>query len=181
MELPSILQERLRALEIALTPRILVISVTDQKAALWVEGEIRETWPISTAKKGVGQKLNSFQTPLGLHSIKQKIGREAQEGTIYVSRESTGKIWKGQSVYASKDLITSRILWLEGFEPGFNLGKNKEGDVVDSFERYIYIHGTNHEQEIGGAASRGCVRMNNKDIISLFDLVEEGDLVWIKE
>jgi lipoprotein-anchoring transpeptidase ErfK/SrfK len=81
----------------------------------------------------------------------------------------------------SSDLITSRILWLEGLEPGFNSGVDAEGQVVDSYERYIYFHGTNHEDKIGTPVSKGCIRMLNTDVIELFDLVQVGDLVWIQE
>lgn len=202
-EPPKKFLERLQALGIPSPPHFLMVRVADQKMTLFVDREAKATHPVSTARKGVGQKSDSYQTPLGLHRIKQKIGRDAPLGAIFSNREPTGKAWspdsnmergtgntKGRTPgpeppqHASlsvPDLVTSRILWLEGLEPGFNAGTDPEGDVVDSYQRYIYIHGTNHEDEIGKAVSRGCVRMNNSEIIALFDMVEEGDLVWIQE
>ena len=76
----------------------------------------------------------------------------------------------------SRNLITSRILWLRGLEPGMNAGGN-----VDSHDRYIYIHGTNHEDRLGQPFSSGCVHMNNVEIVALFDEVRSGDLVWIED
>jgi len=225
MELPTTFLERLQALNVSSTPRVLIVSVADQKLALFVDGAVKETWSISTARKGVGQKLDSHQTPLGLHRVKQKIGKSAPWGAIFDSRESTGKKWspnRGVRLVPSKqgdvgeggsqepstfakaaadkeseihpfdklrtsnpksepDFVTSRIFWLEGLEPGLNCGMDAEGRVVDSYKRYIYIHGTNHEEEIGKPASLGCIRMANSDVITLFDVVQECDLVWIQE
>ncbi len=211
MELPTTFLERMQALNVSPTPRVLIVSVADQKLVLFVDGAVKETWTISTARKGVGQKLNSYQTPLGLHRVKQKIGKGAPWGAIFESRASTGKKWspnpearsqESESDFAGAtadkstvgnpqsaipnpqsepDLITSRILWLEGLEPGVNSGTDMEGRVVDSYKRYIYIHGTNHEGEIGKPASLGCIRMTNSDVITLFDVLQEGDLVWIQE
>ena len=67
------------------------------------------------------------------------------------------------------DLITSRILWLDGVDE----------ENARTKERYIYIHGTNQEQLIGQAVSSGCIRMRNVDVIRVFDLVEVGALVEI--
>ncbi|MFH1497146.1 MAG: L,D-transpeptidase, partial [Verrucomicrobiota bacterium] len=82
---------------------------------------------------------------------------------------------------APGNLITSRILWLRGLEPGVNAGLNAEGDTVDTYERYIYIHGTNHEDKLGTPQSAGCVLMGNLDIIALYDEVRVGDQVLIAD
>jgi lipoprotein-anchoring transpeptidase ErfK/SrfK len=37
------------------------------------------------------------------------------------------------------------------------------------------IHGTNHPESIGHAASHGCIRMRNRDVEELFELVRVGD------
>jgi lipoprotein-anchoring transpeptidase ErfK/SrfK len=39
------------------------------------------------------------------------------------------------------------------------------------------IHGTNHPESIGHAASHGCIRMRNHDVEELFGLVRVGDEV----
>ena len=155
----------------------LRVSVSEQLLRLYEGDSLKETYSISTSKYGEGSYKNSNKTPLGLHHIEQKIGRGVPLGTIFKSRKNTNK--KAQiyidATDVKEDLVTSRILWLKGLEEGKNLG----GDV-DSFERYIYIHGTNEEGLIGRKASHGCIRMKNKDVISLFDRVSQGDKVYIK-
>ncbi len=198
--IPQSFSERLQSLGVAETPRVMVVSVRDQKMTLFESGRPRAEYAISTAEKGVGQKLDSYQTPLGLHRIKQKIGGERPSGAIFENREFKGEIWVPPSIVpreattpkqdnrnlkegapATADLMTSRILWLEGMEPGVNSGNDKEGCLVDSYQRFIYIHGTNHEDEIGRPTSRGCIRMKNVEVIRFFDRVQEGDLVLIQE
>src|SRR5207247_9578161 len=92
----------------------------------------------------------------------------AEPGTHFVSREPTGRTWRGEAT--SEDLILTRIVRLEGLEPGVNQGAGH-----DSLERYIYVHGTNHESAIGIPASHGCIRMRNADVIALFERVRTGD------
>ena len=199
-DLPPGLLEKLEKLGVQETPRILVVSVAAQKMTLFGGRQPKSEYSISTARKGTGCRANSFQTPLGLHRIREKLGKDVPQGAIFDSRELTGKIWtpapapdappesSAESAVGpvkpsatACDLITSRILWLEGLEPGINAGRDAEGALVDSHERYIYIHGTNHEDEIGKAASHGCIRMLNAEVITLFDQVQEADLVWVQE
>jgi lipoprotein-anchoring transpeptidase ErfK/SrfK len=118
--------------------------------------------------------MDSNKTPIGIHRVKQKIGGGQPQGMIFEAREATGRIAKNTD-NRDQDEITSRILWLDGLEPGFN----KDG-VYDSFSRYIYIHGTSDEKRIGQAVSHGCIRMKNADVIELFDGVLINDLVLIQ-
>ncbi len=108
----------------------------------------------------------------------RKIGAGAQTGTVFESREPTGKIWlpswNDDPLLQQRDFILSRILILDGLEPGVN-----QGNGIDRRQRYIYVHGTNREDLIGQPVSGGCVRMENQNIINLFDQVEEGDLLVI--
>ncbi len=137
--------------------------------------DILFTYPVSTAALGTGQVENSYQTPLGLHKIKEKIGQGAQPFEVFSSRVSQGTVCTSDDPPS----IVGRILRLEGLEKGYNQGKNSEGQCVDSWERYIYIHGTNKIDEIGRAAGAGCIRMKPEDIIQLFDQVSEGTIVYI--
>jgi hypothetical protein len=107
---------------------------------------------------------------LGLHRIARKIGGGWPVGTVFVGREFSGFTWQG----LPDAKITTRILWLEGLEPGFNRGGN-----VDSFARYIYIHGTGDETTLGRPQSSGCVHLAADDLIPLYDLLPEGTLVWM--
>ncbi|MBX7256228.1 MAG: L,D-transpeptidase [Candidatus Hydrogenedentes bacterium] len=134
-------------------------------------------WQVScaTATRGTGSKKDSLKTPLGWHSIKRKIGAGAPWGQVFRSAKAVNEIWKpGDST--KEDLVLTRLLWLTGEEPG----KNKGGDV-DSFDRCIYIHGTNDEERIGTPSSHGCIRLRNDDVIVFFDMIPEGTMVLITE
>jgi len=130
-------------------------------------------FPCSTSRFGVGQTEDSNCTPLGLHYIKNKIGAGEPAGTVFKSRQIIGHTSQPELANAK---ITTRILWLEGLEPGFNRGGN-----VDSHSRYIYIHGTADQKSIGRPASHGCIHLADVDLIPLFDLLPGGTLVWIGE
>jgi hypothetical protein len=124
----------------------------------------------STSRFGIGQVKGSNRTPLGLHRIVEKIGGGWPVGTVFKSRQVVGYTWKG----FPNATITTRILWLEGLEPGLNRG----GDV-DSHARYIYIHGTGDETTLGRPASYGCIHLAANDLIPLYDKLPIGTLVWI--
>jgi lipoprotein-anchoring transpeptidase ErfK/SrfK len=156
---------------------VLVVRTDEQLLYVWEAGRIRERFAVSTAARGVGNREGSLQTPLGLHRVAQKIGDAVPVGTVFHGRENTGEVapvLRGAGETAPGDRVTSRILWLEGLEPGINQG----GDV-DSFSRYIYIHGTDEEGRIGLPASHGCIRMRNEDVIGLFAQVPMNTLVLI--
>jgi L,D-transpeptidase YbiS len=131
-------------------------------------GAVRRSFPVSTSQFGLGSAAGSFRTPLGRLRIAEKIGAGAGSGVVFLSRVPTAESGEGR---AGEDLVQTRILWLEGAE---ELNANTR-------ERYIYIHGTNHEEAIGQPASHGCVRMKNADVIELFDLVAEGAEVRIED
>lgn len=155
------------------------ISITEQLLTLVDEQQhIVKQYPVSTSKYGAGNQLNSYKTPLGKHCIKEKIGGDAPLNEVFIGRQPQGTLetLSQQNRKLPEDIITSRILWLQGLEPGVN-----QGGEVDSYQRYIYIHGTNEEEQIGSAASHGCIRMRNKDVIELYDLVETDCLVSIEE
>ncbi len=135
-------------------------------------------YAVSTAANGVGCVKNSGCTPLGTHIIRAKIGDGAVENTVFVGRRPTGEIFTPalKLQFPERDWILTRILWLSGTEPG----KNRLGNV-DTMQRYIYIHGTPDETELGVPGSHGCVRMRNADLVELFDRVPVGTTVNISE
>lgn len=135
-------------------------------------------FPVSTACNGAGETEGSFCTPRGAHRIAQKIGADAPLFAVFKARVATGEIWTPQleADDPGRDWILSRILWLDGLEPGRNKGGN-----MDSHDRYIYIHGTNEEERIGTPVSHGCIRMRNADVVALFDLVSVDTRVNILE
>lgn len=121
---------------------------------------------------------NSLGTPRGLHEIAERIGGGQPPGMVFKSRVPTGMHYSEMEDSRPQplNLITSRILWLRGLEPGVNSGGN-----VDSYSRYIYIHGTQREDRLGEPMSAGCVLMRNADIVELYEQVRVGDLVWIAD
>jgi hypothetical protein len=124
----------------------------------------------STSRFGISQVAGSNGTPLGLHRVAEKIGSGWPVGTVFNGRQPIGYTWRGMP----DSKITTRILWLEGLEPGFNRGGN-----VDSHARYIYIHGTGDQTTIGRPVSHGCIHLADTDLIPLFDKLPGGTLVWI--
>ncbi len=165
-------QKRMLQIAKGVPPFFLLIDIDRQMLFGLGPEAIAFRFPVSTAKNGIGNCDGSFQTPPGLHRVREKYGHNAPAGRIFRDREDSGEnCIPGCS---SEDLILSRILRLEGLEEGFNRGRG-----IDSFERYIYIHGTNHEDRIGSPNSHGCVCMRNVDVINLFSQVEEGTLVFI--
>ena len=135
-----------------------------------------KTYPISSSAYGIGSVRNSLKTPLGAHVISEKIGKGAKIGSVFKARKFTGEVVEPitERIDIKEDVITTRILWLDGLEKGRNKGGN-----VDSKSRYIYIHGTAEEGLIGEPASLGCIRMKNMDVIKLFNRVRKGTQVLI--
>lgn len=125
-------------------------------------------YAISTARNGVGEKNGSFCTPRGRHIVRAKIGAEQPLGAVFVRRRPTGEVWSPElhAKYPGRDWMLTRILWLSGLE----VGKNRLGDV-DTMRRMIYIHGAPDSAEMGKPGSHGCIRMRNKDVAELFELV----------
>ncbi len=153
---------------------ILYVSVHRQSLMHVREHTLLAEYPVSTSAKGLGAVQDSYRTPLGLHRVQGKHGEGVPLFGVLKDREFTGVIADPDIAGQDKDWITSRVLWLDGLEPGIN-----QGGSVDSRERYIYIHGTANERSIGTPSSMGCIRMRNADIIALFDAVPEGTLVVI--
>ena len=155
---------------------LVIVNVGEQKLYAFLNAELIDSYPVSTSRFGVGQEEDSYKTPLGIHCVKEKIGEDAELNEIFKARKRTHILAniEHKEVKTDQDLITSRILWLEGLENGVNKGAG-----VDSYKRYIYIHGTHEEGLIGQPASEGCIRMKNKDVISLFNILGISSLVVI--
>jgi lipoprotein-anchoring transpeptidase ErfK/SrfK len=156
---------------------LFLIDDSEQRLYWYKGGSLIHTYTISTAAKGLGNLSGSQKTPAGAHRISTKIGGNAKRGAIFDKLSNTGKIATiyTRPNYSVKALVTSRILRLDGLEPG----KNK-GGRVDTFSRAIYLHGTNKEGNLGTHASHGCIRMNNDEIIDLFGKVSVDTLVYIQ-
>jgi lipoprotein-anchoring transpeptidase ErfK/SrfK len=156
--------------------RSIVVQVPTQALEVFDGVSLVRRYPISTSNRGTGEKNGSFCTPRGLHLVRAKIGAGAPLNTVFVKRRPTGELYTPALAarFPGRDWILTRILWLSGCEPGVNrLGE------VDTMRRYIYIHGSPDSAGMGRPGSIGCIRMYNRDIVELFDLIEPGTPVDI--
>ena len=154
--------------------RVLVVDTARQRLGLLEDGSLVFEASVSTAKNGLGCEENSHRTPTGWHRIHACIGAGAEPGTVFRSRVATGEVWRGEP--REDDLILTRVLTLDGLEDGWNRGPGR-----DSRERFIYLHGTNQELQLGQPVSHGCVRLSNADVAALFERVSSGDPVLLAE
>ena len=156
---------------------MIEIDVPTQTLTLRDGKRVLKTYTVSTASRGLGEKNGSLRTPRGRHIVRAKIGAGQPLNAVFVRRRPTGEVWSPalHEKYPGRDWILTRILWLSGCEPG----RNRLGDV-DTMRRYIYIHGTPDTAELGKPGSIGCIRMRNRDVAELFDLVPPYIAVEIK-
>jgi L,D-transpeptidase YbiS len=147
------------------------VSIPAQTVDVLRGGAVLWTAPVSTSAFGCGETPDSLQTPRGLHEVAEKIGAGSPLGTVFKSRQPTGEVWTPAGQPTEDDLVLTRILWLRGCEPS---NQTSQG-------RYIYFHGTNHENQIGTPGSHGCIRLRNADIVILFDYAHVGTPVEIWE
>jgi len=156
----------------------LHISIADQQLYGFAAGQLLVRMPVSTARNGVGERNGSGCTPRGLHQVRAKIGAGLPLAAVLRGRRWTGEVWSAalHEAFPGRDWILSRILWLSGCEPG----RNRLGDV-DTFRRYIYLHGTPDSEPMGVAGSHGCIRLRNTDILALFEQVPAHCSVRIEE
>ena len=171
-----VLANQARQGEPALDPgsKLVVVDVARQRLGLLEGGRLLFEAVISTAKNGLGCEEGSYRTPTGWHRIHALIGTGAEPGTVFRQRVATGEVWRGEA--REDDLILTRVLTLDGLEEGWNRGPGH-----DSLERFIYLHGTNQEGQLGQPVSHGCVRLGNAAVMDLFSLLVEGDPVLIAE
>lgn len=156
----------------------LEVNVALQKLFVYEGEKVLREYLISTAKNGVGEQRGSEQTPRGKHLIRAKIGKDALPNTVFIGRRPTGEVFSPElrKCHPDRDWILTRIFWLCGQE----VGKNRFGEV-DTMKRYVYIHGSPDDVEMGKPGSRGCIRMRNQEIIDLFELIPVGTPLFIRE
>lgn len=155
---------------------IKIYLATQHLELLDADGKVLRRYAISTAAQGAGELRDSYCTPRGKHIVRAKIGEGCLANTVLVGRRATGEIYTPElgKKFPKRDWILTRILWLSGCEVGFNRLGN-----CDTMRRYVYIHGTPDSVALGAVGSHGCVRMNNADLIELFELVKVGISVEI--
>lgn len=154
------------------------VDLSAQRLRLY-NGDVANAWYlVSTALNGPGERMGSECTPRGWHEVRAKIGRGCPVNTVFVGRRPTGETFTPELAgrYPDRDWILTRILWLSGLEPG----RNRLGNV-DSFRRFIYIHGCPEDAPMGRPGSHGCIRMRNDDVVALFNAIPVGTRVLIRE
>ena len=144
------------------------ISIRDQRLTLMEDETPIRDYPVSTSQFGIGTEEGSMKTPTGRFRVAEKIGGGLPSDTVFQSRVP---LKPGDPLPPTNDLVMSRILWLDGLDE----------HNANTKDRFIYIHGTRHEDKIGTPASHGCIRMRNTDVVELFELVDEGAQVIIDE
>ncbi|MES2072991.1 MAG: L,D-transpeptidase [Pseudomonadota bacterium] len=147
----------------------LIVSVPEQKLVLLEKGVPVASYTISTAKRGIGDTPDSYQTPGGKMEIAEKIGAGSAMGAVFKDRKPTGEVVAPDS--PGRDPVVTRILWLRGLEQ-----QNR-----NAYQRFIYIHGTPQESLLGNPASYGCIRMRSADVAELFERVGVGAQVWVAD
>lgn len=180
----ALCRTRERAAAIGRKPgeRLIVVSLARQLLVLLRQGAVERSYVVSTSLRPPSNVRESLGTPRGLHEIAERIGAGAPPGMVFRGRRPTGyhfaELPPGDR---ERGLVTTRILWLRGLEPGVNAGRDAAGRSVDTQGRFVYIHGTNREDLLGSPASRGCIQLGNLDAIDLHERVRRGDLVWIQD
>jgi len=155
----------------------IFVHLGQSKLDYYRDEKLVKSYVISTGKNPPSCVEGSCGTPLGLHFVCEKIGEGEPLDTVFVARKSLGKTWrdlKAAGEDPAKARVTTRILRLRGLEEGVNSGGN-----CDSYNRFIYIHGTVFEDKIGQPTSSGCVTLLNREMLALYDAVPEGALVYI--
>ncbi|MCB1102441.1 MAG: L,D-transpeptidase [Kiritimatiellae bacterium] len=174
--LTNVAESRLPAA--ARTDHFLIVLADRQELIHYSGGRIVGRYAISTAARGLGEVVNSWQTPRGWHRVDERVGDGLPLGALFTARQFNGVVlpksaWQAEA--GDGDKILTRIMRLRGLEPGKNLGGN-----VDTWCRMIYLHGTNHEPRLGSPASHGCIRLGNQDIEALFQATADGvSWCWI--
>ena len=165
----------LNSLGLKQTDHVLIASLRHQKIIHYINGKSVKDYIMSSSKRKPSCLEGSLGTPSGLHYVCQKIGEGEEFGTVFEGRVSIGATYFDCSEEKrKKNLITSRILRLRGLQEGLNAGGE-----VDTYKRYVYVHGTNHEHRLGAPASSGCLQMSNDEIMELFELLPEGAHLYV--
>ena len=153
----------------------VLINLKDQTLSL---PKLNKFYVVSTGKNGIGEQENSGKTPRGWHRIAEKFGANEPKNAVFKARQWTGEVYNTElaAECPERDWILSRILWLSGLEAGFN-----QGEGCDTYQRYIYIHGTPETEPMGIPMSHGCIRMRNDEVVELFNLVPIDAKVYISE
>lgn len=161
---------------IRLREDVLLVDLGEQKLTHWQRGKPAATYRIASSARPPSCVENSLGTPYGLHEIAGKHGAGQPTGMVFRARRATGRLYSARADAgpAQRQLVTTRILRLRGLEPGLN-----QGAGVDTFQRFIYIHGGNHPDRFPERLSAGCIHLADADLLALFAAVPRRSHVYI--
>ena len=168
--------DKCNGLNIPTSQHLLFVSIAEQKLYFFDNANLKKTYSVSTSRNPPSCVANSLGTPTGLHKIDGKIGDGEALCTVFRARKPCGLVCEQTPDEQEKNLITTRIMRLRGLENGVNAGGE-----LDTYNRFVYIHGTNQEDKIGTPNSHGCVLLKNAEVKELFDIVNDGSIVLISE
>ncbi len=167
--------EIVESLNLRLSDHVLLVSIPEQRMYHQYLEETVKTYVISTSRNPPSCLVDSLGTPWGLHEVCEIIGTDEPWGMVFIGRKPTGNLF---SEYSSserkKNMITTRILRLRGLEKGVNCGKGR-----DTYDRFVYLHGTNHENLLGKPSSSGCIQVSNDDAVELASLLPKGSHLFV--
>ncbi|MDR2576790.1 MAG: L,D-transpeptidase [Puniceicoccales bacterium] len=155
------------------------VSIAEQRAYIFSKFSMCAIYNVSTGANPPCNTQNSNGTPLGWHEISEKYGDGAPEGTVFIARQSTGSHFTAYDDWQTKGYVTTRILRLRGLEMGKNAGLDENGHCCDTYDRYIYFHGSCFPEKLGSPHSMGCINMSSADIVKLYELLPEQTRVYI--
>jgi lipoprotein-anchoring transpeptidase ErfK/SrfK len=134
---------------------VLVVDQSSTTVTLYEDGQVRRSWPVAVG-------TNNSPTPTGTFVV----GAKRFEPTwVNPAQDRWGKDMPAKIGPGPDNPLGLRAI---------NWNRPGGGDTL------IRFHGTPNEASIGTAASNGCVRMFNKDVIELYDLVSTGAMIISK-
>lgn len=164
------LKRKCEMLRVPALPHSLVADLPSQRLWHFLGNALLAEYKISSSRAAPSCVKDSLGTPDGLFSVVEKIGDGVPAGTVFKARVSTGLHFSEFLKNApDENLITSRILRIQGEEDGHNRGGDR-----DTYSRFVYIHGTNQEHKLGAPNSHGCLLLGNADVIALFDALPDA-------
>jgi hypothetical protein len=158
------------------TQHVLIAALGEKNLLWWKDGGQAGAYPFSRSKNPLSCVEGSLGTPWGLHEVAEKHGAGQPPGMVFTGRQPTGQCWHARADAGPRQpcLVTTRILRLRGLEPGLNAGPG-----IDSFDRFIYLHGTNFPERFPENISAGCLLLRDQDLLELYDAIPAGSHVYI--
>ncbi len=127
-----------------------------------------QSYDVKFSTAGFSCIQDTKMSPYGLHKAVELVGHNADPLQSFSSRNPT-------KIYQEGDLapiITTRIIRIRGCENGVNSGYDVHGRCVDTFDRFVYIHGVPESLfNEPNYTSAGCFILKPLDMIDVFNAI----------